>query len=93
MSTDAIDSAKYPLTLQGKPFSLGKTSAYEGELFAIYEGNGLTIREVGDDEEPREIYLAIEHYRRLLEFTAACNAEIIAQSAPRTAGARCKASV
>jgi hypothetical protein len=39
MSTDAIDPAKYPLTLKGKPFSLGKTSAYEGELFAIYCSN------------------------------------------------------
>ena len=54
MSTDTIDPAKYPLTLQAKPFPLGKRSAYEGELFAIYEANGLTIREVSANEQPYE---------------------------------------
>jgi hypothetical protein len=84
MSTDTIDPAKYPLTLQAKPFPLGKRSAYEGELFAIYEANGLTIREVSANEQPYEydeMFLAMEHFGRLLEFAAACNAEIAARSA------------
>ena len=83
MSTDTIDPAKYPLTLQAKPFPLGKRSAYEGELFAIYEEwphdprsqrqrTAVRVRR----DVPRNGAL-----RRLLEFAAACNAEIAARSA------------
>jgi hypothetical protein len=35
----STDPTKYPLTLGEKPFSLGK-DAFEGEMFAMFEGNG-----------------------------------------------------